>query len=192
MKMKQLICLFAFLMMITGCDEVKKAANMADCKFEYNNITQVVVADVDIDNIDAVGIAKLLTLMGQQDAVIPMSCNLLIDVSNPNESTAAVSELKYNLSLDGIAFASGSRKEAVSIASGEKKTVTLPVNVANLALLLEDEASKEALNNLVKNFMGMGTKASKFQLDILPTITIAGIPFDSPAYIPVSFSFDGK
>lgn len=192
MRYKQLICLLTFLMTITGCDEVKKAANLADCKFAYNDITQVVVADVDIDNIDAVGMAKLITLMGQQDAVIPMTCNLLIDVTNPNESTAAVSELKYNLSLDGIHFVSGSKKEAVSIAAGEKKTVTLPLSVANLALMLEDEASQEALNNLVKNFMGMGSKASKFQLDIMPTITIAGIPFDSPAYIPVTFSFDGK
>jgi hypothetical protein len=52
--------------------------------------------------------------------------------------------------------------------------------------------SKSAVENIVKNFIGIGSEPSKVTVQLKPSFRVGEQLFSSPLYIPVSFSFGGK
>jgi hypothetical protein len=52
--------------------------------------------------------------------------------------------------------------------------------------------SKNAVVDIAKNFIGIGTKKSNVSVQLKPTFMIGSVPVTSPVYIPVNFSFGGN
>jgi len=194
MKIKNLFILLTVIIAITGCDVAKQvggAYNLTQCKYDYNSISGLQLAGMDLSRgISAMQVLQLTPILTGQATSIPLNFTLNLDVTNPNSTAAMLHGLQYILSIDNVQFTSGTINQALNIASGEKQMLPLTIGL-DLATLLKGE-TKDAATNIVKNFVGINDQKSQVTLQIRPTFMIGNQAIASPVYIPVQFSFGGK
>lgn len=193
MKMKNLVYSLLLCVVFSSCDVMKQvggAYTMTQCKYDYKSISNLTLSGMDLSKgVSLAYIPKVVALLSGQSNSIPLGFNLNLDVSNPNMTEALLNGLQYVLSIDGVQFTTGSVSQTLAIPSGGNSVLPLNIGV-DLATLLKGE-SKDAVVNIVKNFIGMGDKKSNVSLQIRPTFMINGQAVTSPVFIPVSFAFGG-
>ncbi|MDR0430940.1 MAG: hypothetical protein LBH58_10745 [Tannerellaceae bacterium] len=194
MKFKQLILVFAVFFTFSGCDVAKQlgsAFNFTQCKFDYHSITNLSLSGTNLSSgVNAAKILQLASLLTGNASSIPLDFTLNLNVTNPNQTVASLNGLQYVLNIDDVQFTTGTVSHAFNVAGGE--TQVLPLSIGfDLATLLRGE-SKNAILNIAKNFLGLGSEKSNVTLQIKPSFNIGGYPATSPVYIPVSFSFGGR
>jgi LEA14-like dessication related protein len=195
--MKKIIysVLFPVIWMLSGCtvlqSSLSNAYNLANCDYKYHSISNLTISDMNLSRgISALMIPKVLLILSGNTPSIPLNFTLNLDVKNPNSGTAAFQALNYILSIDDVPFTTGNIRQAFSVGAGE--TGRLPVTIGvDIAELMKSH-SKPAVENILKNFLGLSDTASKVTLQLKPSFKVGEQTFSSPVYIPVSFSFGGK
>ncbi|GAB6013112.1 LEA type 2 family protein [Viscerimonas tarda] len=195
MKLKLFSILFSVFFLLTGCDVVKQEAvglyNMTQCKYEYNSISNLSVSGMNLSSgISALNMTKILALFSGQSSSIPLNFTLNLGVSNPNTSAALMQGLQYIVSIDGIQFTTGSVEQSLNVPAGGQQVLPLSIGF-DLASMMKGD-SKNAVTNIAKNFLGIGSEKSKVSVQIKPTFLIGNQRIAAPMYIPVDFSFGGK
>lgn len=196
MKQK-IIALVILAAMSVACgtvgNDLMGAYNLTQCEYNYKSISNLSISGMNLSSSNALSvtnIAKITSILSGNATSIPLNFTVNMDVKNPNQTTAALSGLRYNLKIDGIEFTNGTMNQGLNIASGG--TQVLPLNIGlDVATLMKSD-SKNSVLNIVKNFIGIGSEKSKVALDLYPTIKIGNNSITSPVAIPVSFSFGGK
>lgn len=194
MKIRHIIAVLAAVTLLTGCDALKQQAvgayNFTKCKYEYKSISNLSIAGMDLSKgISLIQAPQIISLLSGQSKSIPLSFVVNMDVTNPAETAAMMNGLHYVLSIDGVQFTTGSINSQVNVPGGGKQN--LPLTIGFDVLQLMQGESVNAVSNAVMNFIGMGSEKSNVSLQVKPTFMVAGVPIDSPAYIPVNFSFGG-
>ena len=193
MYMKRIILLLSVILMMSGCDVAKQlggAFNMTQCKYDYNSISNLAVGGVDLSQgLSLASITRLTQLFTGNISSLPLNFNVNVDVTNPNTTAAFLNGMQYILSIDGVQFTTGSLNQTLNIASGEKQTMPLTLGF-DVAQLLTGN-TKDAVLNIVKNFVGIGSEKSQVTLQIKPSFQIGNSLIPSPVYIPISFAFGG-
>jgi len=194
MKFKQLVLVLAVFFTFSGCDVAKQfgnAFNFTQCKFNYNSITNLSLSGTNLSRgLTAANILQLTSLLMGNAPSIPLDFTLNLDVTNPNQSAAALNGLQYILNIDDVQFTTGTINQSFSVAGGGTQVLPLQIGF-DLATLLKGD-SKNAILNIAKNFLGIGNQKSNVTLQLKPSFNIGGYPLTSPTYIPVSFAFGGK
>lgn len=192
-RLKLLLPLICILLTLNSCDVAKQvggAYNMINCKYDYNSISNMSLAGIDFSRgLSLTNMTQATNLLTGRSNSIPLNFTLNLDVSNPNQSAAFLNGIDYVLSIDNVQFTTGSLSQSLNIPAGGKNVLPLTIGF-DLATLLKGE-SKDAVQSITKNFIGIGDKKSSVTLQIRPTFMIGNYPIQSPAYIPVSFSFGG-
>lgn len=190
-KILGLILLVSVLFTSCGVGDMTSAYNITQCEYKYKNISNLNISGMNLSNgVSPVYVPKLLSILGGTASSIPMNFTLNLDVKNPNATAAALQGLQYIISVDDVEFTTGQVNHALNIAGGESQTLPLNIGV-DLATLMSGN-SKTAVQNIAKNFIGIGSEQSNVTVRIKPTFMIAGRAITYPAYIPVSFAFGGK
>lgn len=194
MKRVFFVCTTALFFILSGCNVAKDlggAYNMIQCKYDFNSISKLNLAGMDLSNgISAANILKLTSILTGNTSSIPVNFTLNLDVANEKESAALLHGLQYILSIDGIQFTTGSLNQSLNIPGGSKQL--LPVVMGfDIGTLLKGD-TKDAVQNIVKNLVGVNNEKSNINLQIKPTFMIGGYPVTSPVYIPINFAFGGK
>lgn len=140
--------------------------------------------------ISALNLVKLTSILTGNASSIPLNFTLNLDVKNPNQTAALLHGMQYVVSIDDVQFTTGSVNQSLNIAAGSSQKLPLTIGV-DLASLMKNN-SKDAVTNIAKNFLGMGSSKSNVTVQLKPTFMIANVPVTSPVYIPVSFDFGGK
>lgn len=183
---------FTLLLAISllSCDVTKEltgAYTMTNCSYNYQSISNISVSGMNLSNgLSPVTILKVTSILTGATSSIPVLFTLDIQVSNPNQSEALLHGMQYILSIDGIQFTSGSLTQAIQIAPGKTNTMPLAIGL-DLASLMKTN-SKDAVIDIAKNVVGIGSHKSNVTLQLKPSFRIGGTLIPSPAYIPVSFS----
>lgn len=195
MKQKLLVLLLlSATIMFSGCgvtNDLTSAYNLTKCEYDYKSISNLTLSGVNLSNgISPTSIPKLLGVLGGTASSIPMNFTLNLNVKNPNTTAAIMNGLQYIISIDDIQFTTGRVDQTLNVAAGA--TQTLPLNIGvDLATLMTNN-SKSSIQNIAKNFIGIGDTKSNVKVQIKPTFMIGGTPITSPVYYPVSFTFGGK
>ena len=194
LKMKQTLLLLVALFAFSSCDLGKQAQgayNMTQCKYNYNSVSELTLSGIDLSKSSnlLLLIPTLTNILSGNASSIPMGLTVNLDVANPNKTAAMLSGLQYILKIDDVQFAAGSMDKSLNIASGGTQVMPLSFSIDLVTLLSGNSGS--AVQNIVKNFVGIGNEKSKVSLSIKPTFKIAGRSVSSPAYIPINFSFGG-
>lgn len=194
MKTKSILLLLTVLFTFSGCDVAKQvsgAYTLTQCKYDFNSISALNVAGMDLSKkISPVQIVQLTSLLTGKPSSIPLQFNLNLDVDNPNPSAAMLHGLQYILNIDNVQFTTGTINQALNIAAGAKQTLPLSIGL-DLATLLSGD-SKDATLNIIKNIAGVNDQKSQVTLQIRPTFMIGSQPVTSPVFIPVQFAIGGK
>jgi len=131
----------------------------------------------------------VLSILNGSASSIPLNFTLNLDVKNPNTGAAAFQALQYIVSIDDVNVTTGNFNKAFSVGGGETKILPMELGL-DIASLMKSN-SKDAVLNIVKNFIGINDKASKVTVQLKPSFKVGEQAFTSPVYIPVSFSFGG-
>lgn len=192
---KRILTLFVIAAVLMSCDTVQKSLsstyNMINCEYNYKSISGLTVSGMNLSNgLSVTSIPKITSILSGSASSIPLNFTLNLDVKNPNESAAALNGMQYIISIDDIQFTTGSVNQALNIEAGQSQTLPLTIGV-DLATLMKNN-SKDAVVDIAKNFIGIGSKKSNVKVQLKPTFMIGSLPVTSPTYIPVSFSFGGN
>lgn len=186
------------LVAFSGCDvakqlggQVEGAYNMVQCKYDYSSVSNLSIGGIDLSKgLSLTAIPTITSLLSGTASSLPLSFNVNMNVSNPNASTALMNGLEYVISIDNVQFTTGAVNQSLSIPSGGSSVLPLTIGVDLITLMKSD--SRDAVVNIVKNFIGMGNQKSNVSLQIKPTFMIGNYPVTSPVYIPINFAFGGK
>jgi len=193
MMIKKVLPFIAVILFFSGCDVAKQvsgAYNFTQCKFDYKSISHLSLDGINLSQgIQPLQIIQLTSLLTGSRSTIPLDFTLNLDVTNPNQSAALLNGMDYVLNIDGVQFTTGSLNQTLNIGAGEKQLLPLTIGF-DIARLLKGD-SKDAVENIVKNFIGIGDKKSTVSLNLRPSFMIGSQTFHSPIYIPVQFSFGG-
>jgi LEA14-like dessication related protein len=192
---RRILALFVIAAVLMSCDTVQKSLsstyNMINCEYNYKSISGLTVSGMNLSNgLSVTSIPKITSILSGSASSIPLNFTLNLDVKNPNESAAALNGMQYIISIDDIQFTTGSVNQALNIEAGQSQTLPLTIGV-DLATLMKNN-SKDAVVDIAKNFIGIGSKKSNVKVQLKPTFMIGSVPVTSPTYIPVSFSFGGN
>jgi len=195
MKVKFLGLIFFVAALFTGCgttgSDLASAYNITKCEYNYKSISNLVLSGMNLSNgISLTSIPKVISILSGTASSIPLDFTLNLDVKNPNNTAAAFNGLQYIVSVDDVQFTTGQVNQAMNIASGA--TQTLPINIGVDLATLMTKNSKSSIENIAKNFLGIGDKKSNVSVQIKPTFKLGNQLVTSPVYIPVNFSFGGS
>ncbi len=193
MKYKFLFLIFPVFLILSGCNVAKElggAYNMINCKYDYNSISSLNLAGMNLSNgISLAHLPQITSILTGRATSIPLDFTLNLDVTNPNQSSALLHGLQYILSIDNVQFTTGTVNQSLNIPAGGKQLLPLTIGLDLAALLKGD--SKNAVEKIAKNFIGIGNDKSNITIQLKPTFMIGGYPVTAPSYIPVTFAFGG-
>ncbi|WP_029906494.1 LEA type 2 family protein [Prevotella sp. 10(H)] len=192
---KRIFAALVAVFILVGCDSVQQGLrstyNLINCEYSYKSITGLSVSGMNLSNgLSVTAIPKITSILSGTATSIPLDFTLNLNVKNPNESAALLHGLQYIISIDDIQFTTGAVNQTLNIGAGQTQTLPLTIGV-DLATLMKNN-SKDAVVDIAKNFIGMGSKKSNVSLQLKPTFMIGNTPVSSPVYIPVNFSFGGS
>jgi len=197
--MKKVIALLGIISVIYSCDVAKQLVGtyaLSQCKYDYNSISGLSLAGVNLQNVSSISSLNPLTAAGLLAAFttssgsLPLNFTLNLDVSNSGAQTAILNSADYILEIDGIQMTQGLVNHQLQIATGSKSV--LPITMAfDLKKVLSGK-SMDAIKNLAFNFAGIGNASSNVTVKLKPSFVISGSPVSLPDYIPVSFTLNKK
>lgn len=194
MKTLKLLLCTVMLAGMASCDVARQAQgayNMVNCKYDYNSLTDLSVAGINVSKgLSLLDAPKILNVLTGNTSSVPLGFTVNLDVNNPNATEALLNGMDYILSIDGIQFTTGSLDRQLSIPAGGKGALPLAMSF-DIATLLKGE-THDAVAGVVKNFVGIGSEPTNVSLQIRPSFMVAGYKVTSPVYIPIPFSFGGK
>jgi LEA14-like dessication related protein len=195
--MKQVILgiLFSVMLMLSGCTALQtslsNAYNLANCDYKYHSISNLTISDMNLSNgLTVLMIPRVLSILSGNASSIPLNFTLNLDVNNPNSGAAAFQSMEYILSIDDVRFTTGNFRQSFHVEAGETKPLPMIIGV-DIVVLMKNN-TKSAVENVVKNFLGLNDTASKVTVQLKPSFKVGEQTFTSPVYIPVNFSFGGK
>ena len=191
--MKKILILV--MLMLSGCNILQtglsNAYNLANCDYKYRSISNLTISDINLSQgLTPLQIPRVLSILNGNASSIPLNFTLNIDVNNPNSGAAAFQSLLYIISIDDINFTSGNFSQPFRVESGETKVLPMGIGVDVMELM--NNNSKSAVENILKNFLGLSDTASKVTVQLKPSFKVGEQTFTSPLYIPVNFTFGGK
>ena len=166
-------------------DQAASLANLANCEDNLKNVSNLTIAGVNVKNITngnitAGDVLKLTSaLVGK---AVPMAMDVNIDIKNPTERNAAMTEMDWILDIDGSQFAQGNSTKNYTVTKQATTTVPLGVNTDLYSMFSKDGIG--ALKNFVSSFKNDGT-SSKVGLRIKPMLNVGTYTVPMPNYIKV-------
>ena len=187
--------LFSVMLMLSGCNALQSglsnAYNLVNCDYKYRSISNPVISDINVSNgLTPLMIPKVLSILSGNASSIPFTFTLNMDVNNPNSGAAAFQSLLYIITIDDVRFTTGNFNQPFHVGAGETKVLPVDIGV-DIAELMKNN-SRSAIENIVKNFLGLSDTASKVTVQLKPSFKVGEQTFTSPVYIPVNFTFGGK
>lgn len=192
---KRILTLLFVAATLVSCESLQQGLmstyNMVNCEYNYRSISGLSIGGVNMSNgLSLAAIPKVTSILTGSAKSIPLDFTLNLDVKNPNQSNALLHGLQYIISIDGVQFTTGSLNQSLNIAAGQTQSLPLTIGV-DLASLMKNE-SKDAVVDIAKNFLGIGSKKSQVSLQLKPSFKVGNTMVASPIYIPVNFSFGGN
>lgn len=195
---KSVNILFLFLSVsLFSCSiarQIGEAKRFARCEFRMTTVKNLELGGVDIQHVRSIkdlnlGRAAKLTA-ALTEKTLPLSFDLNLEATNPNDKTAAMNRLEWRLFIDGREFVAGTLDHRIDVAplSSTEFPVHIHVDVKDV---LRGE-SRDAILKLAFNLVGEGDQPSNVLLKIKPTVVVAGIEVDYPGYFDVKAKVDAE
>ena len=189
------VIIFFVLLTLSGCTALQNglsnAINLANCDYKYHSISNLTISDMNLSNgLSVLMVPKILAILSGNASSIPLDFTLNLDVKNPNSGAAAFQMMDYILSIDDVRFTTGNFRQPFRVEAGETKVLPMVIGV-DIAELMRNN-SRSAIENIVKNFLGLSDTSSKVTMQLKPSFKVGEQTFTSPVYIPVNFTFGGK
>ncbi len=188
------VAALAVLLLVPGCTTLQQFAQLGQVQFELDQVSNGLVAGVDLDRIanrGELGPTDLARL-GAAAATgrVPLSFTLHVGAENPsgNGVAAQLVSLDWTLFLDDTQTISGVYNDDRLIQPGA--AVDLPIRM-ELDLVRFFGRNVGDLATLAANLAGAETRRQTIRLDAQPTINTSIGPIRYPGVISIEFPVGG-
>lgn len=187
--------------MLTACfcscsvaRQIGEAKRFARCKFRMTTVKNLELGGVNIQyvrslkDLSLTKAAKLTAALTEK--TLPLSFDLNLEATNPNDQAAAMNRLEWRLFIDSVELVAGNLDHRIDVAPGS--STEFPVGIRlDLKKALRGQ-SRDAILKLAFNLVGEGDQPSNILLKIKPTVVVAGIEVDYPGYFDVRTKVDAE
>lgn len=199
--MKKIILapILSLCVMLTSCsvlsglaDQIKSIANLANCEYSLNSVSNVSVAGVDVKKvaggqIGVTDVAKLAaSIINKQ---IPLAMDFNVGIKNPTETNAMLSVMDWIVNVQNTQLAQGSTTNTYKINAG--RTSTVPLSVATDMYRIFSKDGIESLKNFASSFKSDGT-SSKVGIKVRPSLNVGSQVLKTPNYITIEKNIGKK
>lgn len=190
----KVLALSLIVFTMVSCEAIKSAIQLKNCEYTYHSISGIKVAGIDCSSTSSMlqlsNITKIATLIAGNFKELPLEMIINVNVKNPGQVAAAISNVDYSVNIDNLNVASGDLQKSFRVEPG--KTAVLPVGIkTDLANLLNKENRSQVIA-IAKNFAGISDQASTVKLSLRPTLFEKGETKVKMPAIPISFKYNGK
>lgn len=185
--------------MLTSCsvmtglaEQIKGIANLANCEYSLNNVSNVSVAGVDVKKvaggqIGVTDVAKLAaSILNKQ---IPLAMDFNVGIKNPTETNARLNMMDWIVNVQNTQLAQGTTTQNYTINA--KRTSTVPLNVATDMYRIFSKDGIESLKNFASSFKNDGT-SSKVGIKVRPSLNVGSQVIKTPNYITIEKNIGKK
>jgi hypothetical protein len=200
MKKGLIILLMAMPFLFSRCSvnqQLSQAKALGDCRYTIASADSVYLAGTDIREfrkIEDLNPARFPRLAaGLLTRNVPLDARINLDITNPTNKLAGISQLEYKVMLAGQELFNGFLNQRIEVQPGGGKT-RVPVRLsANAYQLLTDPKTRDAFSELVQNLSGSSnTKPSKLTIKIKPTLALGNKAINYPGYISIDQDVTNK
>lgn len=186
----KLFVLFFLILGMQSCDILQQTAQMQRlslCKFDVNGVSNVSLAGISLNegmgrsDLNAAQIMQLTNALFSNR--LPLKLNLLINVDNPNDKTAALSRMDYSLIVDGMELITGQMDQRFEIGPGAQTVIPLPVEVDLFKVLSGQNA--DVVSNLGFKLTGSSSEPVELLFKVKPYINVGMSQLAYPGFIEV-------
>lgn len=199
--MKKLIIIssLSLCLMLTSCsilsgvaEQIKGIANLANCEYSLNNVSNVSVAGVDVKKvaggqIGVADVAKLAASIMQKQ--IPLAMDFNVGIKNPTQTNALLNTMDWMVNVQNTQLAQGTTTKSYTVGAG--RTSTVPLNVATDMYRIFSKDGIESLKGFASSFKSDGT-SSKVGIKVRPTLKVGDYALKTPNYITIEKNIGKK
>lgn len=191
---KYFIVLLPAFMLLSSCSvlqEAGKFANIVNCRFRLESVKQLTLAGVNVQRIQKLSDltladgAKLATAVATSH--FPLTFTLNTEVSNPNASSARMTQFDWILLIDDIEMTAGTVNNSYTIPAKGSSIIPMQMNI-DLKKALSGK-SADAIINFGLNLAGSGNEPTRFTLKVRPTIAVGTYSITYPNYLTVTTQY---
>ncbi|MCQ2973702.1 MAG: LEA type 2 family protein [Bacteroidales bacterium] len=188
MKTKFFLILTSIIVLLSvGCKPVSQLATFIKCDFDFISVSNVKVADINVNSIHKysdftlVDVAKLLKAFKDKNFILSLTVN--VNAKNPNPKTATLAGFDYILWIDDIQVLTGSMDQKFVIEPNQ--SIDMPMNFdVDLLEVLRSESRDKILSfgcGLATN----NADASRVKLSLKPYLKNDNKITKFPTYITI-------
>ena len=190
-KIKKIFLIVLVTIGLMSCDvlqQMSQMANFAKCTFDFNSVNSVEMLGLnlrkgmtrsDLNVSQAIALTRALV-----NKSLPVTFNVNLDVTNPNNSPASMTKMDYILTLNDKRVIATTLDQTISVPANASNTVTIPVST-DLFQLFSGE-SADAIVNLAFKLAGASSDPVNVGIKIKPYITVGGQQLAYPDYITLN------
>jgi hypothetical protein len=189
--------LFSILaIMASSCGISRKIDVLEKCNYSIKTADSVYLAGKDVSKLfknkkfDLNNVPGLALALFRKN--IPLSANVKISITNPNQKTAVINKFDYIILIKGQELAAGSVDRKISIESGATGIVPVQINSNVYSFLSNRKTMDELIAFLGGTESGPGEKKSLVTLKIRPSFMVGKKSIKYPGYINIEKELSSK
>jgi hypothetical protein len=191
--LKSVSVVFFMLIAITSCevlDQMSQMQQLALCGFKVTGVNRVHIARIQMDentrksDLGAAQIMQLTAALFKRE--LPVDFDLQLNIDNPNDKTAAMNRMDYELFIDNKQILAGQMNKTVSVLPKSNSNVSMPIAI-DLFKVLNNE-TQDALVNLAFKLTGDQSNPADILLKVKPYIQVGGKTLAYPGFLDLKYT----
>ena len=187
MKTNRLILFVAIIALMAGCKGASQLLNFAKCDFDFKNVSDVTVADINFSqkrsysDFSVLDAAKLVKDFANKKFDLNLTVN--VKTHNPNAKKAGIGGFDYILWIDNVRVLDGTMDQKFELEPNQ--TIVMPMKfTVDLLELLKGE-SRDKVLNFACGLATDNADASRVKLSLKPYFINGGAITKFPTYITI-------
>lgn len=178
------------MLTLSSCDvmnQMSQVQQFALCEFDINGVDNVRIAGIELDenmDRDDLNTAQLMQLTAaifKKEMIVDF--DVLLKINNPNNKTAAMNRMDYELFIDNKQILTGQMNQPVNVPPNTSARVPMPIQL-DLFKVLNNE-TQNSLVNLAFKLTGDKSDPAEILLKVKPYIKVGGRELAYPGFLNI-------
>jgi hypothetical protein len=179
-----------FISMLIQCSSLLQIEKLKNCEFRLERIEGMNIDGININSVHSfndLGIINATRILQDlSKGSLPSEFKIMISVSNPNKSVAAMEKFEYIVMLDENEVVTGSLNDRIEIPAN--KSIEFPLSArADISKLLKQN-SIAALMELANSLSKENTIEKRVRIKVKPNIRIGKKLLKYPGFIEIKIN----
>ncbi len=195
MKKTAALVFLVIVYTFSSCITLKRASTFSKCEFRVNKVEKIALNGIDvmektkISELSRMDVAGLLTSIAT--GPLNMEMTLMVDIKNPNKSTAAMNRIDWIMMIDDFEIMTGSTMKKVVLPPNDA-IVTVPIDIKSDLKQVISSGGGPALLGFALNLTGISSNTSRITFKAKPFIKIGSKDIAYPGYISIRTDFTAE